>query len=129
MSTQSAIGVIQINGKIRGIYCHYDGYVQGVGKKLQNFYNTQVKVEELIELGHLSKLENNINDTVAYGRDCLQSGQTAMLCENVCDFERYFSGSAFFYLFDGYEWSYRQYGNVDMRYKSLEEILNYIDNN
>lgn len=58
MSTNSAIGVV-VNGKIRGVYCHWDGYVSGVGKMLLNHYN-QAETEKLVSMGSISSLEEEI---------------------------------------------------------------------
>jgi len=70
MSTRSAI-IQKIEGGYRGIYCHFDGYPQGVGRTLieENQYNTDDDVTELINLGDLSELAPYINNTRAYHRD------------------------------------------------------------
>ena len=83
MSTRSMIGIQQENGKIKAIYCHYDGYPEGVGQTLANYYQTTDKVEALLNLGDLSVLRqelgekqdfndyknHNENWCLAYGRD------------------------------------------------------------
>lgn len=33
-----------LKGNYVGIYCHHDGYIDGVGHKLINFYNTYEKL-------------------------------------------------------------------------------------
>jgi hypothetical protein len=82
MSTRSAI-IAKINDRYQGIYCHFDGYIAGVGKTLQKYYNTAEKVQELIALGDISSLDKKLkmitrnhsfntpdkNVTVAYHRD------------------------------------------------------------
>jgi hypothetical protein len=45
MSTRSMIGIQQEDGKIEAIYCHYDGYPEGVGQTLADHYQTTDKVE------------------------------------------------------------------------------------
>lgn len=55
MGTRSFVGVM-IGDKCRTIYVHYDGYLSGVGAALQH-YKTQEEVEELIEKGDRSSLE------------------------------------------------------------------------
>ena len=50
------------------IYCHGDGYPSYVGKQLQQFYPTQEKVAELIELGDISGI-NRDGTVIAYCRD------------------------------------------------------------
>lgn len=58
MSTRSAIGIKE-NGKVRGIYCHYDGYISGNGLELVSFYKDKARVEKLINLGNLRCLGVN----------------------------------------------------------------------
>jgi hypothetical protein len=58
MSTNSAIGVV-VNGKIKSVYCHRDGYVDGVGKTLVENYD-QAKTEQLVSLGAISSLGSEI---------------------------------------------------------------------
>lgn len=83
MSTRSAI-IVKHGDGYRGIYCHFDGYPDGVGKILSKHYTIQEKVDSLIALGDLSSLGTEVsapegkthsydkpieNVTVAYARD------------------------------------------------------------
>ncbi len=62
MATRSMIWLR--NGKnYKGIYCHFDGYLDFNGKMLVENYTTKEKVEELINLGAISCLRININPT------------------------------------------------------------------
>lgn len=56
MSTRSRIGVRLSDGKIKSIYCHFDGYPEGVGRTLTKHYTDPKKVEDLIALGDISVL-------------------------------------------------------------------------
>ena len=56
MSTRSYICKELPNGKYKTIYCHFDGYVDHNGLFLNDIYNTEKKVDELINLGNLSSL-------------------------------------------------------------------------
>ena len=84
MATRSFIGILNSNGSVTGVYCHWDGYPDGVGKVLAEHYTDPFKVIELLELGGLSSLGPRIAPepgeahsfnkpapgvTVAYGRD------------------------------------------------------------
>ena len=83
MSTNSRVAIQLKNRKIKSIYVHWDGYLSGVGQDLLDFYNTEEKVNELLELGNLSILGTHIGEKVdfnnfhskdnkqclAYGRD------------------------------------------------------------
>ncbi|KYM58532.1 hypothetical protein A2U09_07700 [Fusobacterium necrophorum subsp. funduliforme] len=68
MSTKCLILKFE-RGKFQGITCQYDGYLENVGMKLLNGFNSNKKLNELIELGNISSLGNGIEDTVSYGED------------------------------------------------------------
>lgn len=81
MGTHAAIGIQNENQSIDSIYCHYDGYLDGAGRQLLNYYNTPELVRELVALGDISGLgkrvgeKHDFNSTknfewcVAYHRD------------------------------------------------------------
>lgn len=83
MATRSHIGIRQLDGTIDFIYCHWDGYPSHHGPILTNHYNTVDKVNQLLELGSLSVLAEEIGEKqdfddrstqrdnwcLAYGRD------------------------------------------------------------
>lgn len=84
MSTRSRIAFEHEDGSVISIYCHFDGYPDGVGRVLLAHYNTPERVLELMKLGDLSSLAPKLcpdegrahswsdpasNVTVAYGRD------------------------------------------------------------
>lgn len=80
MATRSFIGKRLPNGKIFGVYCHFDGYPEGVGKILKEHYTDPAKVDALLALGALSYLAPEVGEkhdfdnptegwTVAYTRD------------------------------------------------------------
>jgi len=56
MSTRSRIGIVNKDGTVRSIYCHFDGYPEGVGETLRKHYNTPEKINELLDLGDISTL-------------------------------------------------------------------------
>ncbi len=82
MSTRSCIGYVNESGKVVSIYCHYDGYPEGVGKILMDHYNTLESVKELVAGGDASYIAGKCSKpeghsyntpvrgyTVYYGRD------------------------------------------------------------
>ena len=69
MATRSRIGIENENGTISSIYCHWDGYPEGVGATLKECYKDRDVVKSLIELGDISSLGDDIFSTVAYHRD------------------------------------------------------------
>ena len=65
MSTRSAIARENPDGSVDVIYCHWDGYLTGVGLELVGWYSTKSKLDRLIELGNISTLEDTIEATKA----------------------------------------------------------------
>lgn len=82
MATRSRIGIQDESGVVRSIYCHWDGYPDGVGATLKEYYSNRQKLNMLINLGDISILGENVATvdehsfnnpkegvTVAYHRD------------------------------------------------------------
>ena len=58
MSTNSNIGYVsKEDGKIHYVYCHWDGYYNGLGADLYNRFTDYDSVVELVEKGDMSYLE------------------------------------------------------------------------
>ena len=89
MSTRSLIGIQEKDGSVRFIYNHHDGYPSYTGRMLKAHYSTPERVNELLELGDISVLDENIGGKIdfdnyevrktnkqvlAYGRDRGESG-------------------------------------------------------
>ena len=55
MATRSRIATKREDG-YESIYCHWDGYPEGVGATLKEHYTDQNKIDELIALADLSSL-------------------------------------------------------------------------
>lgn len=83
MSTRCMIGKVY-DGKVKAIYCHWDGYPSYTGNMLETYYNNDEIIDELIGLGSLSYIAPRIKPnegeehsfeypakdvTVAYHRD------------------------------------------------------------
>lgn len=69
MATRSFIGIQNLDGTITGVYCHHDGYLDGVGKTLKENYTTTKSVKDLVALGSLSSLGEDLDVTQAFHRD------------------------------------------------------------
>jgi hypothetical protein len=120
MGTRSAIGYKTEKG-IRAVYCHYDGYVVGAGRILQENYQAAYKIARLIEQGDMSYMAPEPMPTagsghsfetpeegvvIYYGRDRGETGVETKEFETVAEFVDYFDGCGceYFYLFNGKEW-------------------------
>jgi hypothetical protein len=119
MSTRSTIAIKQ-GDKVTAIYCHFDGYKEGVGATLDQYYQDADKVRQLMDLGNLSALSREIGDKqdfnnreeisedwcLAYGRDRGETGQEARTFDSVADWVTNFnSGEEYYYLYtEGEGW-------------------------
>jgi hypothetical protein len=122
MGTRSAIGILNDDGTVRGVYCHWDGYTEHNGVILQEFYTDRQKILSLLDCGDMSSLgadigeKHNFDDTVDsfacknthvhkwctfYGRDRNEFDIGATECKNISHFLKKFSDShcEYFYLF------------------------------
>ena len=128
MATRSNIGIVNDNGSVTGIYCHWDGYPENNGKLLLKHYNTTGIVYELMDLGSLSYLAKNIYSDkkahsfrnpvdgvcVAYGRDRGETGVESRTFDNISEFEEFAGNSAadYQYLFNNGKWQYRNHNGT-----------------
>ena len=80
MATRSTIAKENADGTITSVYCHWDGYPEGVGYTLADHYTDPAKIDQLLALGDLSVLDAEIGDSndfdnridgicLFYGRD------------------------------------------------------------
>jgi hypothetical protein len=129
MATRSNIGIVNLDKSITGIYCHWDGYPEYVGKMLLNHYNNDDIVNGLMDLGNLSILSESLHSTtginlystnnrhtfnnpqdgvcVAYGRDRGDTGSDSRTFEDLGEYENFGSGVDYQYLFEDGKWMYR----------------------
>ena len=107
MSTRSRIGVEVTGDSILSIYVHHGGYYSHHAPLLLNHYNTASKVMELMELGDLSSLGDDLKGCVAYGRDRGEKDVHAQTSLTESDFRELFE--EYNYLFrDGKWWTTKE---------------------
>ena len=126
MATRSNIAYKTPEGKIRSVYCHWDGYPAHNGEMLVRNYQQARKIAQLIEMGSLSSLSEDVFPTpnsehsfetpeegvcVFYGRDRGETGQEAREYADIPswidDMEEYA------YLWDGRDWLVNDHGERD----------------
>jgi len=67
MSTRCRIAYRRPDNTVVSIYCHHDGYPDGVGQMLKDFYTDSDIIEQLMALGDLSSLgEKPVSDPKAW---------------------------------------------------------------
>ena len=129
MATRSIIAKLDETG-VQAIYCHNDGYLSNNGKKLDQHYADEVKVDNLIAQGDISSLRDTIADTTFYMRDRGEENKEATNLHNetkllehafeYCDAEvvyMYAYGS--WYVYDNSD----AIGNKSYQFIELEEAL------
>lgn len=127
MGTRSNIGILCDDGKVAGVYCHWDGYVEHNGRILYENYRDTAKVIRLIQGGNISSLGEHVAPedtgkplvhrhekgqalrkhtfddpaegvTVFYGRDRGERDQGAHMFDNIAEFRS--NMEEFAYLFN-----------------------------
>lgn len=54
MGTRSTIALEFADGSVSQVYCHWDGYLSGVGAQLESDYSDPFALQELIDGGDMS---------------------------------------------------------------------------
>lgn len=127
MATRSRIGIMNDDGSVLSIYCHWDGYLSNNGKILLTHYQDEKKIRELMALGDISSLGAEIgvehpfkppsynspeleeyekkygHMCVAYNRDRGENNTAAKLSRDVAGFTML--SEEFNYLFAEGQWT------------------------
>lgn len=117
MSTNASITAKTSDGKWVSIYLHYDGYISSAGKILTACYNTQERVDLLMQLGDLSTLgpycgcplehtwENPIRHyCIAYHRDRKEALSRSTSSDAGHAWKNGPGGQQYNYIWDGEAW-------------------------
>ena len=147
MATRSMIGMVEADGSVRAIYCHWDGYVKHNGMILDKHYSDPAEVKALVDLGNISVLAEEIGEQhpfdtfgmseadinplwstwcLAYGRDRGETGQEAQVFASVrdCADQVGENGDEYRYLFDGEAWFVlSRYGKFAGKWDDVREAL------
>lgn len=129
MGTRSSIGIQNADGSVTAIYCHWDGYPSYNGRVLKDHYADEAKIRELIALGDISSLNEEIGEqhpfstyhlkesekdprwerwTTAFMRDRGEKDCEATDFVSAGDyFSRFGAGTEYAYLFTKGEWLVR----------------------
>jgi hypothetical protein len=142
MGTRSTIA-IKHGDRIKAVYCHWDGYVEGVGATLLENYDS-TKANFLIALGNISSLQADIGEKHAfskhdkvtgiehrehnedwctfYGRDRGEEGQEFKSFASEAEWMDYYDGSGaeYYYVMDNGVWYVSAYRE---EFKPLHEAI------
>ena len=139
MATRSRIAVMH-GEKCKSVYCHFDGYISGVGKTLLEHFDS-AKANQLVALGDVSVLAPNIevpedsthswetpdrDITLFYGRD-RGDANTDFRVDHTFDgfLDRVYDSCAEYYyvMRDGQWYVGSVYGELEDKLVSLNEVM------
>ena len=138
MATRSTIAYKTSRG-VTAIYCHWDGYPEGVGRTLHENYQAAYLIGKLVAHGDISSLGSEIGKqhdfdardgedtwTTFYSRD---RGEDAPCKEfdTIADWMEHYDWSDYYYLWNGKEWLVSRYKNTDENgypiFDRVEDVL------
>lgn len=138
MATRSTIAVVHNDGRVSQVYCHWDGYLEGVGRTLVEHYGDLIRAEALVELGDISSLDRLIEPTtkehsfdtperdvtVFYGRDRREDGTEPQVFDTVEQYLDEGQTEEFNYVFQVGQWfvAEDQLKNFVLVERSLKEM-------
>ncbi len=146
MGTRSQIGIENADGTVTGIYCHWDGYPSHNGRILKDHYADEARVRELIAIGDISSLKEEIGEKhpfdmwgykgevdprwekwcKAYGRDRDEPDCAAETYHDAEYFYKNFrvAGTEYAYLFRNGKWYVRNtYARNSQKWHTVEKVL------
>ena len=113
MGTRSQIGYIN-SETIQSIYCHYDGYVVGVGDTLIRYYSDDSIMRALIVLGSIRSLQRDLANMPEEAFDPKFASRDINTSKDIVEFLDYarYNGTEYAYLwtgeyFDAWQYDYR----------------------
>lgn len=141
MSTSCSIS-LKKNNQFKSIYCHNDGYLEGVGKMLVNNYKTDSDVEKLLALGDLSSIgrlpvdKSFLWDVNANSKDWLKlsdkycrsyrsrgdTGVDATINSTLEQIADNYPHCSYHYVFDNGNWYYMTYNNDKLKLVSKNKV-------
>lgn len=124
MATRSNIAVYDNENKtLTQVYCHYDGYIDGVGKTLLENYNSLKKAKKLVSFGSISSIKKTIKSSKFFNRDFMEDMNFLikdLKVQNDEDVFKLSEGSeSYCYLWFKGEW----YTKDENEYKKLTDYL------
>jgi hypothetical protein len=144
VGTRSFIGVLNEDETVKAIYCHWDGYPEHNGRILQGHYRSITKIQQLLDLGDLSILGEEIGEQhdfekrgeeraenwcSSYARDRGEEDVEARVYENIVAFMKGADDydAQYAYLFKSGEWwvsrTYPSHLLENPEWQRVEDVL------
>jgi len=125
MGTRSHIGVLQPDGKIKAVYCHFDSY-QNLEILIKN-YNSFELAMKLLEEGDMSQLGNTLEECEFYSRDRGEPKKDTEARSFSCISDFLLTcHEDYTFLWDGNEWRWRQWSKP-LSGKKVNENSNVVN--
>ena len=114
MSTNARIGYVLQDDSILSVYHHWDGYPQWLGVMLNEHYNTDEKVRELIDGGNMSscystsiwnKETEKFDECEGHAEYYGGNSEAPQISQTMQDLAEIDDGQEFFYLWLKGEWN------------------------
>lgn len=104
MGTSAMIGIYdQKDGSVTASYCHYDGYLEGVGDTLATYYNSSYDAEIVAKGGYISALY----DDYLKSRENSVHNDKAVVYSSIEEYLKE-EDTDFLYVYDGEGWLYTE---------------------
>lgn len=121
MGTRSTIALEYADGTIEEVYCRWDGYIDGVGKTLQDHYMDPFKVQQLVSQGAMSSLKESVNDCSFYTK---RGEDLVVNCySNFKDYCNRGRGEEYNYILRQIDGKATWFVTSDTAWKSLEQVI------
>jgi hypothetical protein len=123
MGTRSLIGIYDTeDGSVTASYCHYDGYLDGVGATLVKSHNNTWNAANIATGGYISCLGADYEESKQKSANSDEAVNYASVIEYMkAGFDDY--GVDYLYLFDGEAWFFCKNKNV-----GFEEVAINLEN-
>ncbi len=105
MGTRSFIAIKNNDSTYDAVYCHWDGYEEGVGRTLKENYTNEDKIKELISKGAMATLGKDIGDCEFYSSRGEQIKVHRGLSAEELRKKAIHNWCEFLYKFENSEWS------------------------
>ncbi len=126
MSTNSTIARYDpVGDKFFSVYCHWDGYPSHNGAILLEHYNSEEKIEALLEYGSISGLGETLEECKFHSRDMAEELEHPIESDTEQDLiDVGKDNGTYTYLFRNGKWEILMYGDGQFRPMTAELVLN-----
>jgi hypothetical protein len=133
MGTRALIGYLDTNGttKLTSTYNHYDGYPSNLGVGLKNFYNSDIKAEEIANIGYISYLDPETGEWDAKNKQkpemiTLPDNFNEAMMEIAAEVDSYSGDYGYIWDNENEEWITVKNNGINGMYRDLEMALAHL---